>query len=157
MIAKKAEPNVISGLENSILTGDMKYKIVKPVPKDDFNELATLKEHLSRLAMKEKRIRDAYENGIDSLEEYRQNKTRIKNEKDAVSERISRLASPADTPADFCPKEQLIRHVRAALAVLTDPAADNEAKGNAIRSVVDKIVYDKKTEHLDFFFYLTEP
>ncbi len=157
IIAKKAEPNVIAGLQDSVVTGNMQYKFVKPVPKDDFDELAKLKEHLNRLDMKEKRIRDAYENGIDSLEEYRQNKARINREKDSVSGRISKMVSEKDTPADFDPKKQLIHNVRSVLDVLTDPDADNEAKGNAIRSVVDKVVYDKKTEHLDFFFYLAKP
>ncbi len=67
------------------------------------------------------------------------------------------MVSEKDTPADFDPKKQLIHNVRSVLDVLTDPDADNEAKGNAIRSVVDKVVYDKKTEHLDFFFYLAKP
>lgn len=157
IVVKKAEPNVITGLQNSILTGNLQYKIVKAVPKDDFNELESLKEQLNRIGMKEKRIRDAYENGIDALDEYRQNKSRIQREKSAVMDKISALSSSPDSDENFHPEEQIIHNVQSAISVLLNPNADNEEKGNAIRSVVDKIVYDKKTEHLDFFFYLAKP
>ena len=157
IIVKKIEPNVIAGLQDSVLAGNLQYKIVKPVLKDDFDELQSLKEQLNRIGIKEKRIRDAYENEIDTLEEYKQNKARIQSEKTAIMDRISRLSSTSVPGKDFRPKEQIVHNVQSAIAVLLNPKAGNEEKGNAIRSVVDKIVYDKKTEHLDFFFYLTEP
>lgn len=157
VIAKKIEPIIIEGLRDSILSGDLQYKIVKSVPKDAFNELNALKDQLGRLGMKEKRIRDAYENGIDTMEEYRQNKTRIQNEKASIQDKISKLSFPSVTAKDFQPEEQLVHNVQSAIDVLTDPKSDYEAKGIAIRSVIDKIVYDKKAGHLDFFFYLSEP
>lgn len=157
IVVKKAEQNVIAGMRDSVVTGTMQYKIVKPAPKDEQNELAALKEQLSRLERKKIRIRSAYENGIDTLEEYRQNKARIKSEMDSVSDKISKLAAFETPPKDPIPKEQLIHNIRSVLDILTSPQADTEVKGCVVRSIVEKIVYDKKTEHLDFFFYLTDP
>lgn len=157
IISRKIEENVISGLKTSVLSGNLHYKIVKSVSNDDFNELESLKEQLNRIHMKELRIKDAYENGIDSLEEYKANKTRIQNEKANVENRISQLTSPSPAAKDFQPEKKLIQNVQSAIDILCNPDMDYEKKGAAIRSVVDKIVYDKKTEHLDFFFFLTEP
>ena len=157
IISKKIEKNVISGLQKSVLTGNLQYRIVKSVSNDDFNELETLKEQLNRLYMKELRIKAAYENGIDSLEEYKSNKTRIQSEKVNLENRISKLTASSPIDKDFQPEKQLLQNVQSAIDILCNPEMDYEQKGAAIRSVVDKIVYDKKTEHLDFFFFLTEP
>lgn len=156
IIVKKLEQNVISGLHESVLSGDLKYKIIKSVSEDAFNELELLKEQLNRIKMKEIRIRDAYENGIDSLQEYKLNKTRIQDEKSDIQNKISKLTAPSSTSEETDLKEQLIRNIKSAIRILEDPEMDYEKKGTAIRSVVDKIIYDKKSEHIDFFFYLAQ-
>ena len=157
VISKKIENSVITGLQESALSGNLQYKIITSVSKDDFNELEALKEQLNRIKMKELRVKNAYENGIDSLEEYKTNKMRIQNERKTVEEKISKITSSSSAAKDFQSKKQLLNNVQSAIDILTDPEADYEKKGTAIRSVVDKIIYDKKTEHLDFFFYLREP
>lgn len=156
IIVKKLEQNVINGLHESILSGDIKYKIVKSVSEDTFNELELLKEQLNRINMKEIRIRDAYENGIDSLQEYKLSKTRIQNEKSVIQNKITKLAASSSTSEKTKSKEQLIQNIKTAIRTLEDPEMNYEEKGTAIRSVVDKIIYDKKSEHIDFFFYLSQ-
>ena len=153
---KKIESNVIAGLQASILSGDLQYKIVQSVSKENFNELELLKEQLNRVHMKERRIQDAYENGIDTIDEYKANKLRLQEEKRTLENKIQSLTA-SETKNDSFPKQQIIHNLESALEMLSDPAVDYEKKGVAIRSVVDKIVYDKKTEHLDFFFYLSKP
>lgn len=157
VIAKKVEENVISGLQKSALSGNLNYKIVKSISDDGFSELEALKDHLKRIRTKELRIQAAYENEIDSLEEYRANKLRIQGERKDIENKIAILTSPSPAAKDFRPEKLLLRNVQTAIGILTDPKTDYEEKGTAIRSVVEKIVYDKKTEHLDFFFYLREP
>ena len=156
IVLKKVEENVILGLKESVLSGNLQYKIIQPVSKDDFNELELFKEQLNRISMKEIRIRDAYENGIDTLEEYKANKLRIQEEKSSIENQIAAITS-ASSASIQNPKEQLIQNVESAILILSNPEIGYEEKGAAIRSVVDKIIYDKKTEHLDFFFYLAKP
>lgn len=156
---KKIEKNVIRGLESTILSGNLQYKVIQPVSKDNFNELELLKEQLSRISLKEIRIRDAYENGIDTIDEYKINKIRIREEKSSLEKKIAAVASSSAAPIDD-PKEQIVKNLESAISVLSgesDEEVSYEEKGAAIRSVVNKIVYDKKNEHLEFFFYLTNP
>lgn len=156
IVSKKIEEHVILGLKASILSGDLHYKVIQPVSKDDFNELELLKEQLNRISMKEIRIRDAYENGIDTIDEYKANKLRIQEEKSSLEKQIANITSSSSAPEDN-PKEQLVQHISSAALILSDENVSYEEKGAAIRSVVDKIVYDKENEHLDFFFYLANP
>ena len=156
IVVKKVEENVIQGLKTSILSGDLQYKIIEPVTQDDFNELELFKEQLNRISLKEIRIRDAYENGIDTLEEYKANKLRIQEERASIEQQISAITSSSTAPIEN-PKEKLIENVESAIRILSDDTKNYEEKGAAIRSVVDKIIYDKKTEHLNFFFYLAKP
>lgn len=156
IITRKIEENVILGLKASVLSGNLQYKVIQPVSKDDFNELELLKEQLNRISMKEIRIRDAYENGIDTIEEYKSNKLRLQEEKSSLEKQIAAVTSSSAAPIDN-PKEQLVQNLESAILILSDEEVGYEEKGAAIRSVVDKIVYDKKNEHLDFFFYLANP
>lgn len=156
IITKKIEENVILGLKASVLSGNLQYKIMQPVSKNDFNELELLKEQLNKISIKETRIRDAYENGIDTIEEYKNNKLRLQEEKASISEKIAQVTSTSTTTIKD-PEEKLIHNLESAIRILSEPDIDYEEKGIAIRSVVDKIIYDKKTEHLDFFFYIAEP
>lgn len=155
VVVKKIEESVINGLHESVLSGDLQYKIVKSTSKDTFNELELLKEQLKRITMKGNRIRDAYENGIDSLEEYKLNKIRIQKDKIEIQNKISKLTTPSTSKKTDL-KEQLIQNIKSAIRVLEDPKMDYEKKGIAIRSIVNKIIYDKRSEHIDFFFYLIE-
>lgn len=153
IIARKIEAYTIEGLKSALLSGNLKFKIVPKTVNDNLGEIELLKEQLNRISMKEIRIRDAYENGIDTLEEYKMNKLRIQEEKSSLKKRISALTSSGSKITN--PRQPFIQNMESAVKTLSNPDIGYEEKGTAIRSVVDKIVYDKKTEHLDFFFYLT--
>ena len=89
------------------------------------------------------------------LTEYKLNKTRIQKDKIEIQNKISKLTTPSTSKKTDL-KEQLIQNIKSAIRVLEDPKMDYEKKGIAIRSIVNKIIYDKRSEHIDFFFYLIE-
>ena len=156
IVMKKIEESVIQGLNESVFSGNLQYRIIQPAAKDDFNEPDFLKEQLNRISFKETRIRDAYENGIDTIEEYRANKLRIQEEKTSIEQRITAVTSTSAAPV-VKTEETLIKHISSAADILSDASKSYEEKGTAIRSIVDKIVYDRETERLAFFFYLAKP
>ena len=99
-----------------------------------------LKQELARLAVREQRIKLAYENEIDTLEEYKENKIRLQNQKESLLENIQELENQKPAAPS---KEDALSQVQTVYDVLCDPAVDNSTKGNIIRTIVDQIVFDK--------------
>lgn len=149
---KKAEAHVIAGLKASVLSCHLQYSLPASPPRN-ISELAVLEGQYKKLSLKRQRASQAYENGIDTLEEYRATKARLSEEENLLKEKIRSLTA-CDGAEDFDLEKEGIYDLTSAVNLLSDPAIDYGKKGAALRSVVEKIVYDKKKEHFSFFFYL---
>ncbi len=146
------ESNVIAGLKASVFSPDLKYKIDTKTRLDfQQDDLLLLRQQYQKLSTKEQRIQKAYEKGIDTLDEYAEKKARIAEEKQALEKNIRTLTF-CQNPCDY--QLEKIYNLHSAAELLSRPDIDYEKKGSVLRSVVKKIVYDKKREHLDFFFFL---
>ena len=108
---------------------------------------------LERLALKEERIRAAYENGIDSLEEYRTRKEQLLKERAELEAELASLE-----PADCSPalsREELLERVKTVHDLLCSPDVDFETKGTALRSILKFIVFDRKADRFEFHYYIS--
>ena len=93
------------------------------------------------------RCKEAYQSGVDTLEEYRENKTRLE---DSIRQ-LEQAAEAASTPAAFDPASYAKKVASVISYLKTD--ADENAKNEALRSVVDHITYEKASHHLAIYFY----
>ena len=98
-----------------------------------------------------RRVQDAYESGIDSLEEYARKKQRL-------LDGIAELQAKAAVAAEEAQAQQLDpivfrKKVLDVLAVLQSPDATEALKGEALRSIVSYIVYNKPAQRLEVYFY----
>lgn len=148
---RKSETAVIAYLESLLDGAEFNYTYYPPdLPSSP--DLDKYQSDLKRLDLREARVRMAYENGIDSIEEYKENRSRINSEREQVKKLIE--------AAQFVPekekpkKEDLLDRIQTAVDLLKDNQVDNEMKGSFLRTFIEKIVYDKSTEHMTFYFYL---
>lgn len=129
------------------------------IPQTDIkvvSEDAVLREALARTDVKERRIREAYEGGVDSLEEYKANKARLAAERDEIRRDLARLESAAAVATKKAPdKSEVMQKIHDVYTLVSDPDVSNEDKGNALRSVLKKIVFDRKTGSFSFFYYVS--
>ncbi len=72
---------MIESLEEVLETNELEYEYIQKTDDAVNAEEIAIQEALVRLEVKERRIREAYENEIDTLEEYKQNKLRLKAER----------------------------------------------------------------------------
>ncbi|MBH1941684.1 recombinase family protein [Mobilitalea sibirica] len=143
----KIENAVIKTLKELIQTGEFDYEIL--VIDENKDKLDMLKRSVKRLEIKESRIKDAYINGIDSIDEYKANKNNIQKEREYLQQQMKSIKNIKKTDKT---KDQMIYNLKTVYAILISDA-DKEAKSNAIRSAVKKIVYNKKLEHIDVYLY----
>ena len=79
---------ILHGLEELLAGKDFEYEYRPPAAPKTISRLAELQSELARIATKEERIRLAYENGIDTLEEYKNNKLRLQKDRKRLEEAI---------------------------------------------------------------------
>ena len=144
---KKIEPAVIDGIKATFTSSSTNYLTVQR-PQKTTNEKALLEKQLLGIEGKLERAKNAYLEGVDTVEEYKQNKAAIQQEKDELTKRINGLKIVKLDDAAFKRKlEQLYD-------ILTSPTASLLQKSNALHESVSKIVYNKATESVDIYYYI---
>lgn len=93
------------------------------------------------------RIREAYEGGIDSLAEYRENKDKIQRRLAALEQQLADTATPQPMHADafsgqICTGFQILEH----------PAVSENVKNIALRSIMDAIIFVKPEGRLELIY-----
>lgn len=106
---------------------------------------------LNGLDNKLKRIKDAYLNEVDTLEEYKRNRELLNQRKAELEDLIASLSVPSDNPADY--KEQFLRQVHSVIELI-ESDAPFELKGEALRTIVQKIIFFKADSTLEFHYHL---
>ncbi len=151
---KKAEICVLNSLKHVLDTGDVDFEYIPKNSGKMIAEGALIESALSRNAVKEQRVREAYENGIDSLAEYKVNKERLKAERDHLEHELQKLSCrEPDTPPEQ-QKALLLDGIRSVYNLVSDPEVDYEVKGNSLRRIVKSITVNRETTTLDFHYFI---
>lgn len=121
------------------------YEISKSTTVIDF-EKDYLEEELKKINKKEERIKEAYRDGIDTLEEYKSNKAIL------ISDR-EKLMIIMQNRKDGKKEKLPIQKYYDIIEILKSDNFSVEQKNETLKSVCEKIVYDKKSEILDFYLF----
>lgn len=149
--AAKLEPIVLSAIKESFQDEKLSFSyITQKHALPDSSEQQRLTDMLTRLSAKEQRARDAYMNGIDSLEEYRQNKFTLLQERNRLEEKL-RLLSP-DKKSKKEVRQLMLKSIQSVYDILLSDA-DIAEKNTVLKSIVEKIVYDKAKDSLQIYYY----
>lgn len=150
---KKAEAAVLESLQRVLGTGDVDFEYIPKTSDKAASECAVIEAALSRLAGKEFRVREAYENGVDSLAEYKANKERLQAERKHLEQQKKDLSSTPDIPLEQ-QKNLLMDGIRSVCSLIGDPDVEYERKGNSLRRIVKSITYNRETATLEFHYYV---
>ena len=141
----KANRIVIAALEHNVSTLEFnieQLQLKQQAPTDDYSRLIKLEER------KLTRIQEAYEAGIDTLQEYAEKKRKVQ----ADIEKLKQHApAPKEKPID---KVKFAKKVAEVLDEIKRPDVDESTKNEALRTIISKIVYDKPAQSLDIYFYV---
>ena len=149
----KAERTVFRYFDEILTGADFSFAVRdRKQEQEDDETIQRLQQALEHLAAREARVKMAYENGIDTLEEYGANKKRLAEERQHLQQELDRTLAPAALPVEMS-KEDFRKEICNVNDVLKDPNESSETKGLLLRSIVDRIVYEKAsgTMYFDFF------
>jgi DNA invertase Pin-like site-specific DNA recombinase len=148
------EQAVFSSFEDILNgTAGLEYSLRHVDNSESKSRADIIRESMEKLDIKEARIKQAYRDGIDTIEEYRDNKAILKRERDALEASLAECTPVSDTAENDA---RMLRNIASALAIIKDTSQDTVTRANAVRSVVDHFVYNKDTESLEIFFYLPD-
>lgn len=139
----KINKAVIEALESSI--EQMSFEIkpqthISPMNASDTDKL------IANERKKLDRVKSAYENGIDSLEEYKENKSKIL----AV---IKKLEAERPQAKESFDKKSYAKKVSSVLDILRSDVSE-KAKNEALRTIVDHIIFNRTESTIDIVFYV---
>lgn len=143
---QSANAGVINALEECIRTDDFNIT-VKSASHDgaasDYNGL------ISDAERKLSRVRAAYENGVDTLEEYTRSKRAIL----AEIESYRREQAAEAARAVNIDRDAFRSRIQEVLNFIKDDSNTEKSKNEMLRSIIDKIIYNKASGALSVFFY----
>lgn len=153
-ISEKKIINAIYEYFEKLLDGmNFEYTYHPPQSTEKKEKQDSLTKELEKLKTREQRIRLAYEKGIDTLEEYGENKARLKQAREELEAKISDLNPQSSTAIPS--KQDVLSRVKTVYDVIRDPDIDYPTKGTLMRSLVEDIVYDKENEKMIFHLYIS--
>lgn len=146
IMLKKINALIIQKLKSDLSTGNFEVNIKRQEEphKNEIPIATIIEKERKKLA----RVREAYEAGVDTLEEYKTNK-------DKIQQRIKELESmqpKQEAPKDI--KKIMEGKFKATLNILESPDTSESAKNIALRSIVDRIIFIKPREIVEIFYKL---
>ena len=94
------------------------------------------KKLLEKLKEKERRIKETYINGIDTMEEYKENKKFLQSQKEMLNKQLEKLKNKKE----IINKEEIIKEqLQTVYNILIDDKIDMERKYEVSHMIIDKI------------------
>ena len=142
---------IIAALEKAVQTLDFEVVTDDESNKQQQERADMLKRAITNEKNKLSRIREAFEAGVDTIDEFKENKKRIADnisELEAELNKAEKAIKPKFNKNDFGKK------VAGVLEVINYETADIEVKNLALRYVIHHIDFCKAQKCFNLFFYL---
>lgn len=138
----KANNAVVEQLEQLIKTRSYKFVAPDAAAKNEVDYNALIQREQTKL----NRAKEAYLAGVDTVEEYKANKQRITKAIETLNrQRDEELTADVDL-------DEFTDRVRETLRTVKDPDTSEAAKNRALRSIIDKIIFQKPQNNLEIHF-----
>lgn len=144
ILVKKINEKVLTALEDIVALDNFMFEpIITPEPENNKHRIELLiKNEKNKL----KRAKEAYENEVYSLDEY-------KETKQAVESKISKFESELSNAPTKNDTSDLKNKVLDALSLLKSDTLSEEEKNALLKSFISKIVFKKPSCDIDIYFY----
>ena len=151
--SKILEPEILNAIKAASQETSLDFQIRQTVQAEPDSELLILQAQIDKLDLKEQRIKEAYRNGVDSLAEYKENKEILGRERAALTARLTKLQSIPDSKALTPVMQERLHNV---YEILSSDNFTDQQKSEALRSVVEKIIWHKDAQLAEVFYYYVD-
>lgn len=143
-----AKAVILPELQTALEMGGFRFSVTQKNPRRELDS-GMIQRQIESEKQKLARVKEAYESGVDTLEEYKENRARIQ----ARLDELKKSAQPQpealeETPTPF--PRQNISH----LETLLDEGLPAPQRNAALRTFVDTITFYRTEKRLDIFYKL---
>ncbi len=149
---KKAEKALIEYLEMAHVSGV--FTIAEPKRSNYSEKEKDLNTILRNEKLKLERIKKAYQDGIDTLEEYKANKTATLDSIKKIEKNLEKQKNAGTKGTDQRSQRTIIQNkIHDVLKVIKNENISASAKNEALRSIIHSITYNKSACELEVLFH----
>lgn len=147
----KLEPAVLESIKTVLDSSKITYRKIETKTDDTVDLKTILEDQIKKIDVKLQRIKEAYMNGIDTMEEYKENKQAVQEEKQHLEKQLSEIKEEKSNSKDD--DEDMLLRVKNVYDILSSDSVDATTKNDVLRSVVEKIIYEKDKDLLKVYYY----
>lgn len=147
----KLEPAVLESIKTVLDSSKITYRKIETKTDDTVDLKTILEDQIKKIDVKLQRIKEAYMNGIDTMEEYKENKQAVQEEKQHLEKQLSEIKEEKSN-SENDDRDMLLR-VKNVYDILSSDSVDATTKNDVLRSVVEKIIYEKDKDLLKVYYY----
>ena len=148
------EKEFIRALEEVYTTGSIEYEVVEYEPVERVNECTIIQKRINELVPKEERIKASYREGIDTLEEYKENKRLLQQERERLELQLKELLQKETSDSKDNSTNIMLERVRAACEILKSNQYTTTQKSETLKQIISKVTYNRKKDLLTIHYIL---
>lgn len=149
LVIKEVEKLISEQIKIDFSTKNISNIVDKRKNNVKINEYDILVDRINSLKLKEDRIKEAYLNGIDTLDEYKANKQLIANEKNMLEEKIKLANKPL---TENNKKQEIIENGKIVYDILINDDVEINKKYTIVHTLIDHVEYDKISNCIQIYY-----
>lgn len=144
---------IINKILETISTGVIEHIVQKKKQKTTVDTYSIVKNKLDQLTIQEERIKNAYREGIDTLEEYKENKKIIIRERKNLESQLENIKD-IDNYDDLNDnrKKEIIENGKHYYEILTNNKISMKEKNEVAHKLINKIEFDYENDTLELYY-----
>ena len=144
---KKLNEAVTEKIKSDLINMAFEINVEKERPRSSSPNITALIERENKKLL---RVKEAYEAGVDTIEEYKENKTKILSK---IAE-LEKMKDDANAMTFAENTESISGKVRSGLEILESTQTSETLKNITIRSFIDRIIFIKPKNIVEIFYTL---
>ena len=139
---------IINNIKQVMKNGKIEHIVPNKKEKKENNQYLILQHQLDQLSDKEIRIKEAYREGIDTIDEYKENKNIIFREKNRLLKELESVEKPKTENK----KNEIIENGKKVYEILIDKNISIKEKNEVAHILINKVEYDPNSNTLELYY-----
>jgi site-specific DNA recombinase len=144
----RLENAIIEALKEVLALGTINFT-VRRSETDNSSHVNLIQAQMKQVKLKLERVKNSYMAGVDTIEEYKATKISLMEELDRLEKQSEQMQPNSDIA-----KKKMMENVQNVYNIITSEECTVVQKNSAIKSILEKVVFSKKDNHIDLFYYL---
>lgn len=139
---------IINNIKDIMNNGTINHIVPSKTERKESNQYSIIQKQLEQLSEKERRIKEAYQDGIDTLDEYKENKNIIMREKIKLQDKLKNVEKPDSNSH----KKEIIENGKKVYEILQDDNISIREKNEIAHILINKVEFDSENNTLELYY-----